>query len=62
MDTFWSGMFLCVSLLLISVIPDKPKKLIKEDIPNSRLKMKLCFADNRDWENQDLNHFCRGTY
>ena len=27
---------------------------------NDRIKLDLCFAENRDYLNADLNHFCRG--
>ena len=28
---------------------------------NDQLKFDLCFAQNRDYLNADLNHFCRGV-
>ncbi len=47
-----------IVLLLISTEEFAPEPIVT-DKDNLTLKYELCFAPDRDWENRDLNHFCR---
>ena len=56
-DTVLFVVFLLL-LLLISTKEQLPEPIVT-DKDNLRLKYQLCFASDRDWANQDLNHFCK---
>ena len=45
-------------ILLISTAEQLPEPIVT-DKDNLTLKYELCFASDRDWANQDLNHFCK---
>jgi hypothetical protein len=47
-------------LLLISAEEQLPEPVMTNK-DNLSLKYELCFAPERDWTNQDLNHFCKGN-
>ena len=56
-DTVLFVVFLLL-LLLISTKEQLPEPIVT-DKDNLPLKYQLCFASDRDWANQDLNHFCK---
>ena len=41
-------------------ITQKNRAVLSVLASNDRIKLDLCFAENRDYLNADLNHFCRG--
>ena len=65
----WIGGFIVAFLLLIfyGILDNQDKEITHKNrvtlsvrASNDQLRFDLCFAENRDYLNADLNHFCRG--